>query len=211
MAGGAVEIEDHPALDRIPHLHGPLPVGRDKSPAVGAEGDGRHWTEVWANQRAPARLALVLQEVPLPVPPLRCAPVEQFLHPGRIAAPPLAACQLDVAEVELSLSLIPCFGLGALSLLGKPSLVSLPTPGRRLALSRRLGQNGADCQGHDSRPQECTGPRHPRLMPPRPPRQPRTPALPVGRDRLVGQPPLDVVGQGTRRGVAARSVPSPWP
>ncbi len=40
VAGGAVEVEDHPAFDRIPHLHGPLPVGRDKSPAVGAEGDG---------------------------------------------------------------------------------------------------------------------------------------------------------------------------
>ena len=59
-----------------------------------------------------------------------------------------------------------------------------------------------DDRDHGDQQQRRRPGHHPGLVPPGPPRQPLVPPLAIRRDRLVGQPVLEVLGQGARRGVS---------
>ena len=94
------------------------------------------------------------------------------------------------------------FLLGEISLrVGPLTLGLLPSAGHgRIEPGVPEEQHRGDRDHGDHQQRCCTG-YHPGLVSPGPPRQPLVPSLAIRRDRLVGQPVLEVLGQGARRGV----------
>jgi hypothetical protein len=116
--------------------------------------------------------------MPLQVAEVGRAAVEQALGQGDIAI------VLDLAE-------------------GEADAMDVVLPPEGFCLFQGAGllsadQDGADRQGGHSRNQEHPDPYGRGPVPPAPPRQPRGQRLPIQRDRLVGEPALEVVGQRAR-------------
>src|SRR5262245_2627114 len=88
-----------------------MPACRHESLTIGAVGQCGHQAEVRPDESIEPRVTLPLQVMPLPVPALGRALVEQLFDPRHVACQPFSARECDVAEVELRFGLPPGFGL----------------------------------------------------------------------------------------------------
>ena len=95
--------------------------------------------------------------------------------------------------------------------LGPPSLCGLGAVGLSGLRLLEADQDGAQRQPHHRGQQQGHDARDGRLVPAHPAAQPGRRRLAVGGDRLVGHPPLDVVGQRPGRRVAVLGLHGPWP
>src|SRR5262249_25372649 len=118
---------------------------------------------------------------------------------------PLPAAEVARALAEQGLGEGDVPGLGLAEGTVDPIDIALPPQFFRLRRGPPLlaaDQCGTDGEADDRRDEQGTNAYRRRLVPSPPARQPRRDRVAVGRDRLVGQPVLDLVGQGARRGVA---------
>ena len=148
---------------------------------------------------------------PLPAAEVGRVALQQLVGQGDVVVEVLAIGQVDPADRIAAAERLGL--LGGLVRLGD---------GQHALLFRQLpllfgpvllaaDQDDPGGQRGDGREQQGGGAGHDRLVPAAPAGQPRRCRLAVGRDRLVGQPAVDLLGQRGGRGVSVFGPVRPSP